>query len=439
MLRNRITFGTAFTGLAVLAAGCQNDRAEPFAPDDLSGIVPAQQSVLRAAPGQEELVSALPGFGGLFLDRDGVPTVYLTNPFEVEGADAEVADYLGRRGFDSPEIRVLLADFSLLELDRWFGEASPAVMELDRAVYIDLDERANRLTIGVEDEATAARARGIARSRGIPEAAVEVVLTEPIELAATLQDKVRPVAGGLQINFSIYACTLGFNATANVSGGGGGGGGGGKGGGNGKGNSGTTATPTAVQDVYVTNSHCTDKQGGTEDTQHYQPLAPDLIGTEVADPTYSGNLPGCPRGRKCRYSDSSLGAYAAGVNHDLRNIKQTAPGSLTITGDYTITSEADPVFGEILNKTGRTTGRTQGNVVGTCVTTNVSGSNITQLCQSFVAAGVGGGDSGSPVFALAGGDNVTLKGILWGSSGETLFVFSPMSGIERELGDLTTH
>lgn len=438
MLRDRITLGIALAGLVALG-GCQSDRAQPFEPDDVSGFSPRPQGALLGAPGQEELVSALPGFGGLFLDRDGVPTVYLTNPIEVEGADAEVADYLGRRGFDAPGIRVRRADFSLLELDRWFGEASPEVMSLARAVFIDLDERENRLTIGVEDAATGARAREIARQRGIPDGAVEVVLTEPIELAATLRDLVRPVAGGLQINFGIYVCTLGFNATADVGGGGGGGGGGGKGGGNGKGNSGTTATLTGVQDVYITNSHCTDVQGGTEGTQHYQPLSPNLIGTEVADPDYSRKLPGCPRGRKCRYSDSSMGVYAIGVDHQVGKIKQAGLNSITISGgDFTINAESDPVLGETLNKVGRTSGRTQGLVTGTCVTTNVSGSNITQLCQSFVAAGVAGGDSGSPVFSIDGGGNVTLKGILWGSSGGSLFVFSPMSGIERELGQLTT-
>jgi len=36
------------------------------------------------------------------------------------------------------------------------------------------------------------------------------------------------------------------------------------------------------------------------------------------------------------------------------------------------------------------------------------------------------------------GSNVTLVGILWGGSGSSLYVFSPISNIETELGALTT-
>ena len=107
---------------------------------------------------------------------------------------------------------------------------------------------------------------------------------------------------------------------------------------------------------------------------------------------------------------------------------------------------SSPVVGETLNKVGRTTGWTRGTVSATCVNTNVAGTNITQLCQGFVNAGVAGGDSGSPVFrvtnAPASGD-VRLYGILWGgNSAGTLFVFSPIGSVNiqrsTELGPLTT-
>jgi predicted cobalt transporter CbtA len=64
------------------------------------------------------------------------------------------------------------------------------------------------------------------------------------------------------------------------------------------------------------------------------------------------------------------------------------------------------------------------------------------LCQTFVsnpggAAVVGGGDSGSGVFSIRGRDNVRLLGILWGGSGSTTFVFSPLKSIQDELGAMT--
>ena len=115
-------------------------------------------------------------------------------------------------------------------------------------------------------------------------------------------------------------------------------------------------------------------------------------------------------------------------------------GSLVLaSGNFSITSERlDTNFGTVVNKVGRTTGWTQGQVSNSCVTTNVSGTSIAQICQTFVQAGVGGGDSGSPVFIITSGDNVALAGILWGGSGSSLFVFSPLRNIERELGGLTT-
>jgi hypothetical protein len=52
---------------------------------------------------------------------------------------------------------------------------------------------------------------------------------------------------------------------------------------------------------------------------------------------------------------------------------------------------------------------------------------------------VGGGDSGSPVFLRpSSGNHVRLLGILWGSGGSNLFVFSTISNIEAELGALAT-
>ncbi len=91
-------------------------------------------------------------------------------------------------------------------------------------------------------------------------------------------------------------------------------------------------------------------------------------------------------------------------------------------------------MGETVNKVGRT----RGAVTNTCVNTFVSGSNIVQLCQTFVSARVGAGDSGSPVFATSGSNSATLYDILRGGGGSTTFVFSPLRNIERELGALTT-
>ena len=69
--------------------------------------------------------------------------------------------------------------------------------------------------------------------------------------------------------------------------------------------------------------------------------------------------------------------------------------------------------------------------------------NIVLLCQDFVENNrqiVAGGDSGSPVFGTNSSGGVTLLGNLWGgNSSGTMFVYSTIANIERELGQLTTN
>ena len=134
-----------------------------------------------------------------------------------------------------------------------------------------------------------------------------------------------------------------------------------------------------------------------------------------------------------------------GTDADPRAIAKTSGpnnGSLVINGTFTITSElGGPAFANTLvNKVGRTTGWTQGRISKTCANTGVSGTRIVRLCQDFVDAGVGGGDSSSPVFKITSGDNVELYGILWGGNQSgTMFVYSPLNNVKDELGDLVTH
>jgi hypothetical protein len=202
---------------------------------------------------------------------------------------------------------------------------------------------------------------------------------------------------------------------------------------------------------FITASHCTNVQGGVEGTQFHQPLASNLIGTEVADPVYFTGFP-CPPGRRCRFSDAARARYLTAVGSDLGGIARTtarsvADGPITINAAnpfFNIVSEVSPIQGVQVNKVGRTTGWTYSRIGSTCIGANVAGTNITLLCQSRTIVGIvpglaRPGDSGSPVFYWDGGSNAGLTGIVWGvNSSNTRFVFSPMSGIEGELGALRT-
>ncbi|HEX6941093.1 MAG TPA: hypothetical protein VF158_16870 [Longimicrobiales bacterium] len=400
-------------GAIVLAAACA-DVPETTSPE--RGADAARIGVPISGPDLAVLAREVPAFGGLFLDADGVPTVYLTDPGERGAVEAALGDFMASRGLSPSALRVREGRYGYARLDGWFRGASPEVLATAGVVFVDLDEASNRLLVGVEHAGAANAVRGALARLRIPADAVEIREVPPIHFAATLRDRVRPIEGGLQIHFGNFLCTLGFNAVR------------------------------SGQNSFITNSHCTNTQGGTEGTQYFQPLSSvdgTVIATEVADPTYFRGGQ-CPRGRRCRFSDSSRAAYSSGVDFTLGAIAQTTSrgslsGSLTIAGTFSITGERNPLAGEEANKVGRTTGWTFGPITNTCVNVNVSGTNITQLCQSIVEGGVGPGDSGSPVFGWTGGSSITLFGILWGgSSGGDLFVFSPITNIEQELGSLTT-
>ena len=409
---------TIVLGLLALAACREAAAPEPGEP----ALSPPEAALALQEPAgdQATLARAVPGFGGLFLDDSGFPTIYLTDPAQRGAAQLALAPIAREHGFATAELRVRRGQFTYAQLAGWFGQASRDALAERGVVYADLDEASNRVTIGVENAEAGVRARALLERLGVPADAVLVRASKPVRPMATLRDRVRPVGGGLQISFSIYDCTLGFNALR----------------------SGVAS--------YITASHCTDIQGGTEGTKHYQQdrfHANTLIGTEAADPEYfTGGA--CPANFRCRYSDTSRGRYASGVSQTLGRIARTTSRG-SIKGSLTISS-ANPAFsvngerpnslvGQTLNKIGRTTGWTFGKVVATCVATKVDLSDIIQLCQTKVKAGVNGGDSGSPVFAwTSGSSTVRLAGILWGGMDTTEFVFSPMSGIEKELGALTT-
>jgi hypothetical protein len=408
-------------GAALAISACQ-DNSTPTSPD--AGLVPnaARQSQGPELPSAAEFDRQVPGFGGFFLSRDGTPTVYLTRGASRAPAERVLSGYLAAKGISTAAVHVAEARYGWKQLERWQESATVEALAVPGAVFVDNDETTNRVLVGVENLGAMGQVRAAVARLGIPDDAVIVQRADPIHQVASLQNVVdRPVRAGVQINFPGFLCSVGFNATS------------------------------GTQRSFITASHCTTTQGGVESTPYWQPLqsvAPTQIATEVADPVYVRGGSGCPKGRKCRVSDASRAAYINGANQALGSIARTSAannGSLEITGSFSIGSDDCGTLGGCLavgttvNKVGRTTGWTAGSITNTCVNTGVSGSNIVQLCQTFVSARVGGGDSGSDVFQGTG-SSVKLAGILWGgNSGGTQFVFSPFGNVVADLGPLLTH
>jgi hypothetical protein len=406
---------TSNTGNAALSAGNSNAAASPAQSDET-----AKTSDEIYA----EMATQIPGFAGMFFDQDGTLQVYMVDhkgetneAFMAFMEDVITRSVGGGERMSHKGIEFRKAKYDFQELHRWHQQMSPDMLERTDVVFTDIDETTNRIRIGVAKSRGAQAARKDLEEHlsnlGVPSEMVVFSEAEPIE--QHLRSRRRPLRGGLQINFSGFLCTLGFIAVRNGVNG------------------------------YVTNSHCTATQGGVQGTVYHQPSASgttNRVGIEIADPTYFTGS-GCPVGRRCRRSDSAF----VQVPHPSGPSVTTARGTIARPGVnsftwngvdiFNITSEGSALVGQSVTKVGRTTGRTAGTVSQTCVNTNVSGSTITQLCQTFANYGNAGGDSGSPVFRITSLPSVVLVGINWGGNG-TISVFSPITQIQQELGALNT-
>lgn len=378
-----------------------------------------------------EVARQVPGFGGLFYDESGQLTMHLMESRSDEQMTLAAASTKAAltallqndpRMTEAGEIRVIPGQYDFLQLKEWSDRMNAAILGVPGVLLTDIDERANRLRIGIQDQAVQSVVQEHLAQLGIPREAVIIEVTEPIKAATTLRDKQPTLVGGLQIQYGSKGCTLGF--IANRSG---------------------------VKGI-VTNSHCTSIQGGVENTVYYHPSgsgSTNRIGIETVDPPYSPGTGGvCPSGRRCRYSDTAFvkiphpsgPSVKANVGFIART---TGLGKVDIDSNnpqYRIVREvAFPLVGEVLNKVGRTTGWTQGVVSATCynipvLDPNSAPTDITLICQDSVNAGQAGGDSGSPVFKFTNSSVVNVSATTgWQQTSLSLqqgkqFIIAYMSG-----------
>lgn len=448
-------------GVALVAAGCQ-DATTPIAPggsDESGPPAPGfsvQQVSAEETPDPMAVAQAVPGFAGYFL-ADDVPTAYLTDPAQRPAAEEALAGWLSTRGFTASDLEVRQAAYDWIQLDAWHEAAWPEALAVSGAVLSDIDEGNNRLRFGGVDAAAVSAMAAAVAGAGVPSDAYVVERVPAVELRNTLQDRVRPVAGGYQINFlsvegltapatglpRSLVCTLGFNAIPE-------------------------GPPHGPNPSFVTNSHCSNSEGdgALAPTDYFQPLQDpdgdgftnpeDFIGTEFDDPATAISAD-CPLALPCRWADALRAEYADGVPFELGKIARPAVfdqviGTLDVDEKkptFDIVGEQPfAVLGETVHKVGRTTGWTGGEITATCVNVIALGGVFVRRCSAFANAGSAGGDSGSPVFAFPnrrgkiGGGRVVLAGILWGGPVDedvVEFVYSPLFNIERELGLLKTH
>ncbi|HWB39997.1 MAG TPA: hypothetical protein VG500_02000 [Gemmatimonadales bacterium] len=407
-----------------------------------------QAATGRGADGEfTRMARQIPGFGGMHYDKAGRLTVYLKPP--AAGAALRSSDVMTslravgnaavqQRLSRSASVVTKVAKYDYVELQAYRARLSK-IFGVKGVVFVDTDEEQNRLRIGIQPSASEASVQQALARAGVPRDVVLLSRIPEVKQVKNLQDRQRPLPGGFQIVFAapsidpnlLFVCTIGFNARL-------------------------ASHPD--RQFFVTASHCSDIQGGNQQTDYYNPFPQagrpnaDRIAREFKDPRYGRAGDNCVfyPGFRCRFSDALLARYTNGNFSDFGTIARTTfarqrIGSLKIKNNnprWTVVGEFGfPFLNEIAHKVGRTSGHTFGPVIFTCVDTGVSGTDIVQICQDFVLAGVFGGDSGSPVFEQVGPDEIVLVGVLWGGGtvdGAPVFIFSSMENIELELGPLAT-
>ena len=357
-----------------------------------------------------EFSQRIPGFGGMFLNQDGKLVVHITASGLAQISEDELIAVLSEtRYFGDFFDQELAADdliitegqFDFGQLSQWRDLILNQVSS-SNIMFLDVDERLNRVAVGVEELAAIGGLESNLNILGVPEEAVIFEESGSFKLNTELDERFRPMRGGLEIGL-IYG---GF-CTKTVP----------------------VRLASATNGVgFLTNSHCTNGRGGVEGTRYTQDKDDaEIIGEELYDPQFFTGSP-CPSEYQCRYSDSAFIEYEADQYYslDYGGIARTTwrgqyYGSTTISNNhFTVNDHAAAGVGSEVNAIGSYNGWTYGTVQKSCshenitTTPGIGGTNTYLLCQYTADYVTGDGDSGAPVFTWQGGNMVDLVGIHWG-------------------------
>jgi hypothetical protein len=420
----------AVVAIAALAACVDDQPAGPMGPsrdvavEEIDTVTVQPRADGDMYPGEKaflEMAKEVPGYAGEWYDG-ATRVVALTDA----NSEDEALAVVSMRHAAQPSrhdgakmgggTRFVAAQYDYLTLRGFRDRAAEPVLSVEGAVFMDLDERANRVVVGITDESRREDVEAGFKEAGVPAAATNVVVTGKLEQNTTLQQAHQPLEGGWQIQSQHGPiCTLGF----------------------------ITNNPSGGAASFVTASHCSSKFWGLDGTWFSQNVNPLWVGREARDPKPFGcYLWGFV---KCRYSDASLVQVNSGIPVAPGGIARTEYwGSLWAdTGSIVVDSTAPsfviaavqqyPAAGDWVDKMGRTTGYTTGTVQHTCVTVVITLTSWA-LCQYSADHHSAGGDSGAPVFVWHG-DTVTLAGLHWGRINSMgISLFSPVGGIKNDLG-----
>jgi len=423
---------TALIATLLFVTACLENRDLPSA---IKVPESRPQSAFRIRP-EEAAFAALatqsPSSAGFYLDSVGRVTIIVRDIADDEAAQSFVVGLVRTGQIRDSRVRehqigITRGQYTFHQLAHWrdvvfdnFLGSTPGVF------YLDLTERINRVTIGLEsDHSTTLRASlpGRLQRLGVDTGAVVFVIldsedargprekrhtTTPAVVALPPSSISHPtywsdLVGGIYMEGDSESCTLG-----------------------------------AVVDQFgsvpglITVSHCSSDFFGTDGSPAFQPYEGNRqVGQETHDP--SGWPCGVLGVNECRRSDASFYSLLPGASSERGLIARTQGAAGPGSGDgSTDIDQARPFFmiiavddndaltGQIVNKMGAYSGWTRGEITGTCVDISTVGFPDTRTVECLYESDmyVRPGDSGGPVFSYYGndpfsaGDFVTLVGIV---------------------------
>src|SRR5205823_10549263 len=119
-----------------------------------------------------------PACGCMYLVGNSL-NFYLTDPSQRGGADQAIRAVFGRERVPAGGVQAVQGTYGFHQLHAWYRQMG-SVFNVQGVVYTDMDERANRLTVAVQDQALVAPVRDELSSAGVPQDAVNIVLSDPI-------------------------------------------------------------------------------------------------------------------------------------------------------------------------------------------------------------------------------------------------------------------
>ena len=374
---------------ALAAVGCENPLSEQRAAEPMLSVSPARDSGRRLNWDDRlaAIADTVPGFAGFYYEGD-----QLIARVKPGGAGTnEVRDAVGRflergargvpevadaRRVEAQSLTVVQAEFDFRELHTWYRGVRGPLMRRSWISRAGINERENRIVIGIGEEGNVEAAARLVAEAGIPPAAVRVIHRPWPSLSAdSLTGVNNPRVGGVQVHDGVLACTLGFNVDRSSD----------------------------NNWYFTTAGHCVPPIGESKGDDLYQPLWPsNKIGDEVAQaPTWTSSTDSlCPATYDCMDADIALIKYSSSTYKHGEVAWPASEGAKTYTTTEQIGAAYSPAMGKSLHLVGRVSGRQDGEVTGTCDDIDFAMDKEKVYCIWTGDYDEANGDSGGPVFGF---------------------------------------